>query len=114
QGVSGPDGLPRRSTAGGPDLHRLAPAGGGRRGGGGGRVGARAHGERGGGFHRRGRHARRDDVITVRGRKVLVEARTPQDAFRVNADGDVEQQRSRSRGWTHAPRSWTLRVPDGR
>jgi hypothetical protein len=50
----------------------------------------------------------------VRGRKVLVEARTPQDAFRVNADGDVEQERSRSRGWTHAPRSWTLRVPDGR
>src|SRR5690606_34912725 len=33
QGVAGPCGLPRRRAAGGPDLHRLAPAGGDRRGG---------------------------------------------------------------------------------
>ncbi|WP_134771975.1 diacylglycerol/lipid kinase family protein [Ornithinimicrobium flavum] len=63
---------------------------------------------------RRGRHTRRSDVVTTRGREVRVEARTPQDAFRVNADGDVEDDRSLDRTWRHEPRAWTLRVPDGR
>lgn len=59
----------------------------------------------------RGQHTRRADVVTARGREVLVAALTPRDAFRVNADGDVEQDRSRSRSWVHVPRAWTLRLP---
>ncbi|WP_161964968.1 diacylglycerol/lipid kinase family protein [Ornithinimicrobium cerasi] len=60
---------------------------------------------------RRGRHTRRADVTVASGREVLVEALTAQDAFRVNADGEVSAEPTRSRTWRHAPDAWTLRVP---
>lgn len=60
---------------------------------------------------RRARHTARDDVTLARGREVVVEAVGPEDAFRVNADGDVSAERLRRRRWELLPDAWRLRVP---
>ena len=62
---------------------------------------------------RRGRHTDRADVTTVRGADVLVEAVGPEDAFRVNTDGDVADDRLTARRWRFSPQAWTLRTPSG-
>lgn len=59
---------------------------------------------------RRGRHARRSDVLVVRGREIVVEARDEENAFRVNADGEVGEPVLR-RSWTIRPHAWSCRVP---
>lgn len=60
---------------------------------------------------RRGRHTAREDVVTRRGREVVVEAVGVRDAFRVNADGDVSEDRTRGRRWGIVEAAWQLRVP---
>ncbi len=60
---------------------------------------------------RRGRHAERDDVRVARGTEVVVEAVSARDAFRVNADGDVEERRVDRRRWRLLDDAWSLRVP---
>lgn len=60
---------------------------------------------------RRGRHTAREDVVTARGREVVVEAVSPRDAFRVNADGDVSAEHTRARRWRIVDEAWRLRVP---
>ncbi|WP_256841157.1 diacylglycerol/lipid kinase family protein [Ornithinimicrobium cryptoxanthini] len=60
---------------------------------------------------RHARHVERDDVITARGRQVLVEASSTRDNFRVNADGDVSDDRSSGRRWELLEGVWRLRVP---
>jgi len=59
---------------------------------------------------RGGHHVGRKDVRTVRGRKVTVEAVDDDNAFRVNADGEVSGPMT-SRTWTVLPRAWSCRVP---
>lgn len=52
-----------------------------------------------------------EDVTLVSGREVVVEADAPQDAFRVNTDGEVEQDRVTRRSWRLLDQGWALRVP---
>lgn len=59
---------------------------------------------------RRGRHLRRDDVRVLQGRRVRLEATAPEEAFRINTDGDVEQRRM-ERSWTLVPQCWRVRAP---
>ncbi|MCE0487975.1 diacylglycerol/lipid kinase family protein [Ornithinimicrobium sediminis] len=59
----------------------------------------------------RGEHTRRDDVTLVRGRVVTVEAVSQDEAFDVNADGEVSGPCLR-RTWTVEPAAWHCRVPD--
>lgn len=61
---------------------------------------------------RSGNHVGREDVRTLRGRKVAVEAVDDGNAFRVNADGEVAGPML-SRTWTVLPRAWSCRVPAG-
>lgn len=60
---------------------------------------------------RRARHVERDDVLTARGRQVLVEASSPRDTLRINVDGDVSDDRPRQRRWELLAGVWRLRVP---
>jgi diacylglycerol kinase family enzyme len=60
---------------------------------------------------RRGRHLERDDVSLARGRVVEVQAVGNRDAFRVNADGDVPDERWRARRWELRDAAWRLRTP---
>lgn len=48
---------------------------------------------------RKGRHVEREDVTLTSGREVVVRADRDQDAFRVNTDGEVEEERVMSRSW---------------
>ncbi|WP_143553627.1 hypothetical protein [Serinicoccus sp. CNJ-927] len=52
-----------------------------------------------------------EDVTLVSGREVVVEADAPQDAFRVNTHGEVEQDGVTRRSWRLLDQGWTLRVP---
>lgn len=60
---------------------------------------------------RRARHAERADVTVDRGREVVVEAVGERDAFRVNADGDVADERVLRQRWRLLRGTWRLRVP---
>ncbi|ANS78134.1 Transcription regulator [Serinicoccus hydrothermalis] len=60
---------------------------------------------------RKGRHTRREDVTLTSGREIVVEAVADEDAFRVNTDGEVEQERVTRRSWRLLDQGWTLRVP---
>jgi diacylglycerol kinase family enzyme len=60
---------------------------------------------------RGGTHRQRRDVAIVHGREVTVEAVEPQDAFLVNADGDVDETRRTRARWTLEPSAWRCRVP---
>lgn len=60
---------------------------------------------------RKGRHTRRSDVTTTRGREIRVSVSGPKDAFRVNTDGDPEDQRITSRTWRLLDDGWALREP---
>ncbi|WP_298885264.1 diacylglycerol kinase family protein [uncultured Serinicoccus sp.] len=62
---------------------------------------------------RKGRHTQREDVTLVSGREVVVTADREVDAFRVNTDGEVEEQRVQRRSWRLLDQGWTLRVPEG-
>lgn len=62
---------------------------------------------------RRGRHLERADVSLDRGRVVEVRAVGARDAFRVNADGEVAEERLLRRRWELHASAWRLRVPDG-
>ncbi|PFG38951.1 YegS/Rv2252/BmrU family lipid kinase [Georgenia soli] len=59
---------------------------------------------------RRGHHLRRKDVRAVRGRTVTIEAVDGDNAFRVNADGEVAGPVT-SRTWEVLPHAWSCRVP---
>ena len=61
---------------------------------------------------RRGRHTEREDVTVTHGREVVVQAVTWRDAFAINADGDVAEQRLLSRRWELREDAWLLRVPE--
>lgn len=63
---------------------------------------------------RRGRHTRRDDVTVVRGREITVEAVREDDAFRVNADGEVSPVPVQGRRWRLVENAWRLRVPEAK
>ena len=56
---------------------------------------------------RLGQHPRSQDVVQVRGRDVVVEARRP---FRWNVDGELEGP-ARRRGWRVQPGAWTMLLP---
>lgn len=58
-----------------------------------------------------GKHVEREDVSLASGRSVRVEAVGEDDAFRVNTDGEVSEDRTRSRSWRMLDQGWTLRVP---
>lgn len=60
---------------------------------------------------RKGRHLDRGDVRTLRGRAGIVEAVEPDDAFRVNTDGDVDDERIGRRRWQVLDDGWALRSP---
>lgn len=60
---------------------------------------------------RKGRHTRRPDVTTTRGREIRVSALGSKDAFRVNTDGDPEERRITSRTWRLLDDGWELRAP---
>ncbi|WP_299518716.1 diacylglycerol kinase family protein [uncultured Serinicoccus sp.] len=62
---------------------------------------------------RKGRHTQREDVTLTSGREVVVTAERDIDAFRVNTDGEVEEQRVARRSWRLLEQGWTLRVPEG-
>ena len=62
---------------------------------------------------RKGRHTRREDVTLTSGREVVVTADREVDAFRINTDGEVEDQRVMRRSWRLLDQGWTLRVPEG-
>ncbi|KUG53459.1 hypothetical protein AVL62_01290 [Serinicoccus chungangensis] len=62
---------------------------------------------------RKGRHTQREDVTLTSGREVVVTAERDIDAFRVNTDGEVEEQRVARRSWRLLDQGWTLRVPEG-
>ena len=62
---------------------------------------------------RKGRHTRREDVTLTSGREVVVRAQREVDAFRINTDGEVEEQRVTERSWRLLDQGWTLRVPEG-
>jgi len=55
----------------------------------------------------------REDVTLTSGREVVVRADRDQDAFRVNTDGEVEEERVMSRSWRLLDQGWTLRVHEG-
>lgn len=57
-----------------------------------------------------GDHVERDDVRTVRGRSVAVTAVGAEDAFRTNADGEVEGPFTFKR-WRVRPQAWSVLVP---
>ncbi|WP_151524048.1 diacylglycerol/lipid kinase family protein [Serinicoccus kebangsaanensis] len=63
---------------------------------------------------RKGRHTRREDVTLTSGHEIVVEAADEQDAFRVNTDGEVEQDRVTRRSGRLLDQGWTLRVPQER
>ncbi|WP_281964428.1 hypothetical protein [Serinicoccus marinus] len=52
-----------------------------------------------------------EDVTLVSGREVVVEADAPQDALRVNTDGEVERDRVTRRSWRLLDQGWTPRMP---
>lgn len=62
---------------------------------------------------RKGRHVEREDVTLTSGREVVVRADRDQDAFRVNTDGEVEEERVMRRSWRLLDQGWTLRVHEG-
>jgi YegS/Rv2252/BmrU family lipid kinase len=59
---------------------------------------------------RRGAHTGRDDIRTVRGREVVVEASDDDSAFRTDADGEVQGPFTR-RSWRVEPGAWQLVAP---
>lgn len=61
---------------------------------------------------RRGEHLDRDDVRVVQGRHVQVVAASPEEAFLVNTDGEVEDRRT-ERTWALVPHCWRVRTPEG-
>lgn len=60
---------------------------------------------------RKGTHTERPDVLCATATEVVVEAVGEQDAFRVNTDGEVSEERVMRRRWRVVPDAWTLRVP---
>lgn len=58
---------------------------------------------------RKGRHTERPDVTTTSGREIRVEAVGPEDAYRVNSDGDVAQERITARTGRLLDQGWQLR-----